>query len=86
MPRLHAGAPAAVFPRLQPHRAGLLQDEGALEEDDDQVARGALRGHPPRAAAAISAEDAQGFFEHCGYTSLQAQSIRITLYSGLQRN
>jgi hypothetical protein len=66
MPRLHAGAPAAVFPRLQPHRAGLLQDAGALEEDEEQDARGALfeathhalrprsRQRTPRASSSIA--------------------------------
>jgi hypothetical protein len=68
-------AVAALLAGVQPHRRGLIQGKGpALRRAKARVLE-ALFEATQEALGALSAEDARGYFEHCGYAMLQAHSI-----------
>ena len=66
---MQAPSLAALLAGLQSDRAGLLEGQGV-----DTQSRGAhpraLIGAMDRALEAVSAQDARGFFGHCGYRSM----------------
>ena len=57
---------AQLLPGLQPHRRGLLQDQGDPTQGLCQDSRGPVEAMG-QALSAISSRDVRGFFEHAGY-------------------
>jgi hypothetical protein len=65
----HRSAPdllAALFPRLQPHRAGWSKIKQWLRSAKARTAE-ALERAIAEALAAITADNALAWFSHCGY-------------------
>src|SRR5919202_2221002 len=64
---MRAHIPAALLAGSQPHRGGILEGEGDLEEGPSPNPRTAHRHRGSGALSAVSPSDARGFFEHRGY-------------------
>jgi hypothetical protein len=67
---------ACLLARLQPHRRGLLEGKRPFlcAEGAQARSRKALVEAIGKALATLTARDARGFLEHCGYRTL-AQSF-----------
>lgn len=72
---LRSSLPAGVLAGLQPHRGGVLEDKGAALRKAQARTREALIEAMGAAISAVTAGDARGFFQHCGYHLLLGQLL-----------
>jgi hypothetical protein len=77
--RLPAMASSQLLAGAEPHRRGLLQSEEPPEKGEGKDPSEKLFEAPAEALWAVSAGDARGYFEYCGYTSLREHSLRQPL-------
>jgi hypothetical protein len=67
---LRADLPAVLLARLQPHRAGLFQAQGLHLREACARSHEMLMDVIGEALRAISASDAESFFDYCGYRTV----------------
>jgi hypothetical protein len=71
--RLPAVAPSQLLSGSQPHRGSFLhflQSEDPPQEGEARTLEGLFEA-TAQALCAISADDARGYFDHCGYVKTQ---------------
>ena len=68
--RVRARLPASLLTGPQPHRAGLLEGEGAAQDGASPHPRNLLTETMGRGLDAVSARGARRFFGHCGYRAV----------------
>ena len=74
---LRAVVPATLLAGLQPHRASLLEGQGTAQRVGART-REALAEAAGRTLDAVTASDARGFFEGCGYRTTAQHDRRFT--------